>query len=247
MSDRVLFATYDQTTPAGARNWGSSKFSGFPFRVVDDDGSLVGANTYYPLALTADEMMELFWRVKEVEFDSDGQLDDGVAPLFFTDVPFPANTTTRERDLCLLQAGQVFSDANGGFTLGGASAVISSIFRICENSATKVPCYKVGSSYYPRLDIGSTIEVDTPPNPTIFYVTSDRPNASIFADGSFSGSFGPYTLTYYWELGASNPFGFTESITYYDVSFTAYWPYAASDVTPIYNTSTGALLQNPRN
>jgi len=243
MADRVWFATRDyRLFTTFTRNVNSSKFSGFPVRVVDNDGSAVGSGTRYPIGMTADEAMELCWRVKLMTIDTDGLIDDGLGnQLAFMDVTLGTDPATRERDIITI--ARVRSGETSGSWFG-LDYYISHSIQTFFNDATWTGCYKVGSTYYPYLTLESRIHVESPPSVNDL-VLSLLPVSSAYYMGNFSGTFGPHTVTYYWAY--DDPIVFPHTLSYYDISFDSYWPYAASDGTPIYNTSTGALLQNPRN
>lgn len=63
-------------------------------------------------------------------------------------------------------------------------------------------------------------------------------------DPSMVGSIDGLPITVFWEPAGG---AFTFTMSQFDLVPDEYWPYAAKDGSPIYNTTTGAVLQDPRN
>lgn len=92
-----------------------------------------------------------------------------------------------------------------------------------------------GSDYRPGLFVAGSYV-------TITFNTAPSALPGI-PDGSFTINIdGQSTLMHY-----TNPSTLTITCTQFDFTPSEFWPYAAVDSSPIYNTTTGAQLQDPRN
>lgn len=69
-------------------------------------------------------------------------------------------------------------------------------------------------------------------------------NSTSAHDGTITGMIDGYDLTLYYALVAP---AMSFTLSSFVLTPVEYWPYAAKNGSPIYNTTTGAELQDPRN
>lgn len=241
MADTVRFMTWNDTvTPAN-----SSGANGFPTPFIAGGGSFP-----YATAMTFDEAIKLFWRVKEWSLSTDGAV---TASGITTTLPNGVLTGGAVQDGGFVMTSEIqhvnqaLSGPGVQCTKDATSANGDShaSFGFFIDGVTNAPVvHTTGGNFYPPFFVGGvTRTASGEPIAADLAVTNDpggTPKGSITAtiDGI------PFTLYYDYVLDPGASF----TLTHFDLTPASYWPYAAlADGTPIYNTSTGAQLQAPTN
>jgi len=232
MGQRVAFATNqnDLTAP-----FGYSGFSGFPFRVLTlGQSNGVGPGTNNPFGLTLDQAIEFWWRVKKinvstVNYPSDPE--EGFAG-FSISGEIPSNKNTEVELTRGFPDDKQYNKDFGPFAPFPGDPGNETTLD-CGVLTQEFEMVFSNDLYYPEF---------------IFYVASD-----IDIDAWVSSKF----YEDYYEVGTLEFQGLTtpiygilnNALAPYEVEITysEYYAYAATDGSPIYNTTTGARLQDPRN
>lgn len=233
MADPVHFATVEDTvTPAQ-----SSGFSGFPAPLITSPG-VPDPSLFFPVAMPFTECIEKFWRIKKWAVATDFVQTAGAqVATFLSQTMNGGSTATRENELVL--QGQYIAcglpvDVNG--TVGDVGAF--ELFRFPPSPGI----YTTGGDLYPAINIGSNLDVDDGINKIRVNLSQDPTGAA----GSITATVDGHNVTLYHRPEVQTGDG-AYSITFMDFTPVEWWPYAAEDASPIYDTATGAQLQNPRN
>ncbi len=231
MADRVMYAT-NEDAPSG--------FSGFPFQ-VKQFADVIYNPVFYSIGLpleSADSMdsscARWYGRVKGLAVTTDLKVT-----VSGTDYPFPASTwaradfpSTASRELDYFRnAGVVrgwqFAEidpfwTSAGINLFGDSRILTSDW----------------STFYPFIAIAgqgaSTIAQFSSSDP----FDPDDPQ-------SITGTIDGKPIPIYYTV-QDDP-DISISFSNFTATFVSYWPYAATNGTPIYDEATGLELQNPLN
>lgn len=197
-----------------------------PFAVPVVTSADVGWNTLYPVGLTLDQVIEAYWRVRRWKVTEAVTLDEvgyvyagtstyGSTPGGGPPAPVPAT----ERDLI---APPVSTETD---TLGASGSPQFSfwLFLNDEVGGWLAPAVQTGGLWYPAA----------------FFGTPDYGTTSGHAP---SGAIQMTLLGQPVGCGVegSNPIGGSVVIEPAE-----YWPYTGADGTAIYDTTSGAALQNP--
>lgn len=209
---------YFATVQDDATPANTSGFNCFPFPFVQS-----ASDAFHPIAISLDECIEYWWRIKSWNLSTDVVVTNGPVhtPMPSGDMtPDPTNAS-RELDLELASTAHLFS-------LGGAGE-FTVVADINQNSGT----------LYPWLEFFSTIGLVAivsfnPASPGLPYVSA----------GSFTGHVNSHPITVYMFTNSST--GTTIAGSFLDFTPIEWWPYANSDGLPVWNTTTGAQLVNPR-
>jgi len=239
-----------------------------PTCVITEVGSSgVGIGTYYPIGLTYDELLYFYWvpNWNQGTFSVDSSANSSVYEVtasisiseintsgYKLEIDGSPLTITRERKLvCSGIYSEYINNAYQiNYSVNGSSVEVNINSRILF-SFNHITYYN--GSYYPFV----ICEISGGDN--IIDVPLER-NYSNF-DFSFSSLNTPsvdYDLTipltlfgktinisgFLNDVGYGTGYGYTLP-TSMSLVPTSYWPYASTNNTPIYNTSTGAQLQSP--
>jgi hypothetical protein len=223
MSDRVPFGTNEDTaTPAN-----SSGFNGFPFPYTPG-----GSGDDFPIAVPLADCIEIYWRIKNWNISTDIIVTDSsptppdTYPMQSGDMTPSASNATRELDL-IFSIDHQFQEPTGAWSIP---------FGVIP------PINESGETFYPAIVLSASLGGP-------FAVVSFNPSVVGFpfvAAGSFTGSVKGLPITVYMFLNSSIS-GLSITGSFLDITPIEWWPYAAKDGSPIYDTSTGAQLQDPRN
>lgn len=238
MSDRVRFATWNNTADAAD----STFFSGFPFPQVVHDGDL---------SLPMEQMDQWCWRIRgwsvQVSFNANYFRNGFPIEVSRLSLSYTSGggTDGRQRELDIIERkrpGVLEVGTGSGYKTIDAGGIVH------MNSYDWASSFSIFSQYYyetshglfsPSFDftlttnIGYQVSTDNDPFP-------DQAG-SVSIDGRSARLYG-YTHT-----GAlPNPDAWIDNV-FVRMTPISYWPYAAENGTPIYDTATGAALQSPRN
>lgn len=201
-----------------------------------------GAGDTYPVTLSVGAFIEWYWRIKNYSLVSDAFAADGVGGVnTFNNAPLVDFNSTNERNLILNPVP--FSFGIGSVAPLGGTFVLFGEFT---DPSTFKYLQPTGSTYQPALAIVGTLDInDGGTNDATITITSDRSLFTGVTYTSFNGSIAGVTvpLYYFGEAHGSGSFGISSFV----LTPCEYRPYAANDATPIYDTSTGTQLQDPRN
>lgn len=230
MGDAVHWAT---TAPASLTATG---WSGFPFPTP------AGSDADHPVDLSVpDDCARWWWRIKNWKVTSTWTATFGSTVASFPNGTMD-NSTNAGRELDLEQPSLL---ANHYFVKSNAnSGVALSLFTILGAPA---PCFKNGGVRSPAMALTS------PSGPTLtrlfdggFFVQFDFNPANLLAvTGSFTGVVDGQNVTIYYDATTSAPTSFSVGSMVFEAD--GYWPYAAADLSPIWDTVTGVQLQSERN
>jgi hypothetical protein len=220
--------------------------TGFPF--LFGYGSLGVA---YPIAVPLEEstnthasIARWFYRVRKWNISTDFSVTDSSTPtpnvwtLDNGDLldPVSGSNPTTELDT-ILYAGALHSQRIYNFQFtenGGPLLEVGEIDIVTPNLIPSIaPVIVSGSDHYPSLVMSIILDKIT--------ITTIPTGATTSISGSIDG----LPLTIYLEdtSGGSDTYTFGS----FDLTPSEFWPYAAADGSPIYDTTTGAVLQDPRN
>lgn len=265
MNDRVRFlTTQDNRSPNVF-----SGCNGFPVPFQD-----VADKSTETLQRTLPEFVRLYFRAKTWSMTTDAQVatSDGSSLIFTTPGTGgirdgATNPITRERDLFYDSNNDLFVGGPADFT-GTATVTFNGagLTLFGGNRIDPFPSPVIYKDFVPTppefyIDvvisgaIGLRIGSPGDPNFEQAIVEFDTNQAVLEGNtgepitGTINATVDGQTVPlYYWlstfHVGAGIP---TASISSMDFSITEYWPYAALDASPIYDTATGAQLQDPTN
>lgn len=227
MSDRVRFGSWnDLITPSQ-----SSGFNGFTYPSVFSQST--GAGTGYPVGVSLDKAIKWLWRVKEWTVAWSGSVTYSPDTGTFTTTQLTRSPVTATTELALA--------VQGGLTQSHSDAIAHQSATLLFSDAAIND--DLAGLWFPFFnDISGFIDADDPSEALLrFSFLTDGSHVDS-AVGSFDGE--PITI-YYFTSGTPGPDAYTVgTVTITPASF---WPYAALDASPIYNTTTGAQLQSPLN
>lgn len=240
MNDRVLFLTNGTSTIPAEE---ASRANGFPW-----PPSTPGLA---PITLTFQEQMEWWWRIKKWSFDCSAVLhtfnSDGTHPKanplsWSSDF---VRAESRELDLYIGNqvnipatstpglTAQYWSDPDGGFIdvsvstdLGLLMFLHDQEFSGDDPTGDYFPYFQVGGGFGGRL-----------PNPF-----RTAPSSAIAGTLDILGR----TLDVWIDFPRFSPDEFLSDIAI-TITPSEWWPFAAKDGSPIYDTTDGSQLQDPRN
>lgn len=238
MSDRVIYATKNDTVTTA----NSSGFNGFDFPYATGP---TGTGTQRPLMVTVQQSKKWWSRVKTWTMASTWScVISGVTYAFDNGPMTPQSPSTSELDLVRPGtprqnvATQTPPSANGIFTLA-----LDPTFSLDDptNLAGNVwVALGVPSGF---TTTGGTLGAPGSSSLGVYFACVPTAMPGGVATGSFSALLdGEAFDLYYFDAG-------TDSYSAGAMEFTPteFWPYAAMDGSPIYDTATGAQLQSPTN
>lgn len=235
MSDRVIFGTINDTvTPAN-----SSGFNGFSFPYSNGP---TGTGTARPIKLDFDQAKSFYSRVKNWTFSSTWSSTQGVdTQTFANGIATPGNSNAT-RELQVWNPGFVKEFATGGS--GGVSTLafaVNPLYGVEYGTSTTPrklwPSFNLATGFF-----GQTILRAGTSSLIIFAFDTTQLTA---VTGSFVGQINGNNVDIYYDATTFPPDSYVPGT----MSFTPseFWPYAAKDGSPIYNTTTGVQLQDPTN
>lgn len=236
MSDRVWFAT-NKRTPATE----SSFFEGFPF---SPSAGPYSPTSYEQLgSWTHLKAVEEWWRIKKVRLQVSAVIERGTAPTrewttYTGDTTSNLRTVlfTRERDLC-----------KSAYTAGLWFCIPGNYIDESTSFEDGSPDYDLSGAWYSDFQTTRMYATNREPSNGLtagVQVSAIGPIIDTDSTTTFvgTGTILGQTFNFYNGIAGDTVLSFSFTVTPYE-----YWPYAASDGTAIYNTSTGAQLQDPRN
>lgn len=209
------------------------------------------ADWRFPIALTAQELAEWYWRIKKWYLVAGFSATAGGHTAEYPDGIITGTTASVELDIAVTGA---FFDGAFPFTSPappGTTVSSGHAFVLFSSDAGPYLNEPGSPDYYPAIKIEGGCFAQTPsPDPV-----TDSAGVSFSSDPGAFGTDNETTATIY---GKTMPLYWRESpdpavgdghITHTGLTITPYewWPYEAADASPIYNTSTGAELQSPLN
>jgi len=219
MADRIPFATVnDSVVPAR-----SSGFNGFPFPFAS------GSSPDNPIVVNYLDCIKWWWRVKNWTISTDLQEVDNASATWTLDNgtmnPGPRNSTREFNLIAPTEHSFGIGDSTtNGFSMAFMGAIGS---QIILNAG----------QYYPDITGNGFVG----PNPTDGQVQIFLGSVPGFPE--ISGTIDGYTIPIAYDATTNPPSSYV--FTTFVMTPVEYWPYAATNGSPIYNTSTGAQLQSP--
>lgn len=234
MADRVRFLTWNDTvTPAK-----SSGGNGFPAPF-----NATAAVDVYNTQVTLADCLKWYWRVKEWKVTADLLVTGPGGTAFIVSGQTATVVLGPATELDMIQQGNHWlhnAMASGGTNPAGATHAALLLFG--NGAVSPEPAIKFDApNHFPWLEVNAIVG-------TIIdgYVQFDSIQANVSPpDGSITAIVDGYAVTLYYQSHLDPGTTLTgSSLVFTPVS---YWPYAAADGTPIYDSATGAELQDPRN
>jgi hypothetical protein len=251
MSDRRVFGAYNDTVNPEK----SSGFSAFPFPYAASPP--VGEEAYYPIALTLAKAIEWYHRIAtwtatndlaaSVSNGTDGQAT-GMNSVF-------TSVTNSGPGGQLIPGAHthtwdIYGTGTGVSSGVGTLSLFTNPFDV--TNAYLNALVKDGDDYYPRIFVAFTVGASvssTPSYPSDYALTQVLTNGFYGPPtGNLTVSIDGFNFTLPWsEQNAGSPSTFTYQHSMLDFTPASYWAFEALDASPIYDTTTGAQLQDPRN
>ena len=183
--------------------------------------------TYYPFALSLDQLVSLFWRVKKWTYE-DNLGPTGTIFSFYVNLMGPGFSDLPNNEEGLVCVNSYNYD--GGFFRGGDAVSFITLFELFTSAVIGGgvgPILKVGGSYYPRLFlVGGCVDESIP-----LSAGGGTPGlGDTFATGIFTMSWLGYSISA--PLYSDGGTGWNPKLT-----ATEYWSYGGT-----YDTSTGLPL-----
>jgi len=219
MADRVPFATINDSVIISR----SSGFNGFPFPFAS------GSVASRPFAANYHDCIKWWWRVKNWTISTDLQeVDNTSATWTLANGTMNPGGSNAARELNLI-GGVAHEFGIGDATTNGFTAAFfgSTGSRIILNSG----------QYYPDITGIGFVGPNTADGRVSIFL------GSVPGLPEISGTIDGYTIPIAYDATTFAPSSFTFST--FVMTPVEYWPYAATNGSPIYNTSTGAQLQSP--
>lgn len=234
----------------------------FPFAVPDIDAPTVAAWGFWPQAISLDEAMEWFWRIKTWrltgEFscdvhidDGEGNIEDGTITVELTaggNHILTSSPATREADR-VIELG-----ASGGETNEEGITTVPSgdtpIIAFNEASILRVGAgewmYYSGGQFYPGMWVSLGVAMEG------YIVASDNGYTVSIPLGGVRTTASDVSISvngHSLYLGVSDDSSGLVTVSNINGSFALdpleYWPYATKAGLPVYDTATGAQLNDP--
>lgn len=232
MSDNVRFLTTNDTvTPAN-----SSGANGFPFPYGTGP---TGTGTQNPVKVTLPDACKWWWRVKNwaLQPSTWSVTDDEPATYGFAAGNMMPDIDNATRELDLINTGFVhrFLLQGTGSQLSQVNLGVDEDFPLSIQDSDFIHVWPTLRLITTFLGAGGA-EIDFSFDPSLLGTVT----------GHFAGSIDGYAVDIYYDASNSHITSFT--VGNMDFVPVEYWPYASlKDGSPIYNTSTGAQLQDPAN
>jgi hypothetical protein len=239
MGQRVAFGTRQDNFATNFQKFNYSGFSGFPFALFTKEEAeeyygeadfLGESGTFFPFEFTLNELAEFWWRIKKINFGSITIPSDGDLIPTFT-ISGTIDSYENEIQLAKEISKDFFKRFDDAFESEGESEP-ARVILVNED----MNCIFYNKKYYPFFlfniqifDIGLSI-IST-------------------ASQSWFGELNVPVGTLKYKEKSTTLFSYPNWITNLNIDLTPseYYAYAAIDGSPIYNTTTGERLQDPRN
>lgn len=214
--------------------------NGFPLQFVTRADADIPERFPTVSAVVFGDIIEMFWRIKEWTLTNDFNVSEGAFSTTLPDgaIPLFPGLVIRENELTTAANLLFFRPASGS-----VSDLFVDLFTTDGLSVGGFGIAFDDPNYYPALRVhgtlvagSSAIEFDTLPLAMLPDTTLSTLAAVILGQ------------TFILNIRDDDPLG-TGSFTHSTFILTPskYWPYAASDGTPIWNTGTGVQLQDENN
>jgi hypothetical protein len=216
MSDRVSFATTEDTiTPAN-----SSGFNGFPIPYIT--GS---QGAFNPYNFSFDNCIKMWWRIKNWTLTTDASVTkDGVTGSVVNGDLVPFGQPASEMGLIYAANNPFLNSSDGVWALALIGNIHYDTGTLYPSMSTDMHCDASGTGARLAVRFFS-------PDPTLGAAT-----------GSITGTILGQTKTiYYWTSGAPDSFTFSTFV----LEPVDWWPYKNTLGNPVWNTSTGAQINDP--
>ena len=238
MGQRVAFGTRQDNFATNFQKFNYSGFSGFPFAFFTKEEAeeyyertdfLGESGSPYPFEFTLDELAEFWWRIKKIDPGSITFPGDGDLPEFTVS----GTIDSYEEEIQLVEelSKEFFKNFDDAFIQEGEPISVAIGLKNEE-----INCIFHNEKYYP-----------------FFYFTMNAFEGVLELLGTavgfnFTDVETPIgTLTYKEKSTTLYSYFESETVVNIDLTPSEYYAYAATDGSPIYNTTTGARLQDPRN
>jgi hypothetical protein len=238
MGQRVAFGTRQSNFATNFQKFNYSGFSGFPFAFFTKEEAeeyyertifLGESGSPYPFEFTLDELAEFWWRIKKIDTGSITFPGDGDVPEFTVS----GTLDSYEEEIQLVEeiTKDFFKRFDDAFELEGKSES-ARVLLVNED----MNCVFHNGKYYPFFYF------------TMFAFEGSAQLLGTAVGFNFSDVEIPIgTLTYKEKSTTLYSYFESETVVNIDLTPSEYYAYAATDGSPIYNTTTGARLQDPRN
>jgi hypothetical protein len=244
MGQRVAFATRQSNFATNFQKFNYSGFSGFPFafftkeeaeELYGETDFLGQSGTLFPFEFTLNELVEFWWRIKKLDFGSITIPTDGYIPEFT--ISGTIDSYENEIQLAKEISKDFFKDFEDAFSTPDEPEIPQPATVILANEY--INCIFHENKYFPYFLF--TISIFSVGFPIISNANEEwHPSGDPL--NTIAG-----TLTY--KGKSTNLYTYSDWPMSLDINLTPseYYAYAATDGSPIYNTTTGARLQDPRN
>lgn len=206
---------------------------GFVFRITN-----AALNDNHPFTTSQQKLIEYCRRVKLWSLSTDFTMTDSLGATFAMTngtIPQIFGMPTREREM--LVGSNLESVAQWSWATSYTNDIAS--FQLFQDGAGG-RLFRNAGNLYPYLNVVATIFNNT--------LAESVALVSLSSGGAFAlnGTIDTIEFPLYVTIdGTPQP---TYTVSNFDLTPVEWWPYAAlSDGSPIYDTSTGAQLQDPRN
>jgi hypothetical protein len=187
------------------------------------------ADEKFPLQLTLGETVRWYWGVKRWELTTDFKVvwsDSAAGDTYLQTV-----------------------ELTGGDAGGRTGLTEDDLFFEANDQGAGYRSPAIGE-YYPAIYIFGLIRNNGTPDQLKF--SSDPTDNGGSPTSSMTATIDGKNITLYLWIDLSlEPFGnpgvMSVTATQFDLDPVEFWPYAAKDASPLYNTTTGAQLQSPLN
>lgn len=198
----------------------------------------------YPITLTKAQIIEWYWRVRLWTLATDfAAISNGTSLTLDSALVPDGSNPARERDLILFPGAKIFgvpgTSAGAGSTVNVSSVTLFNITPAMYRQPN-------ATDYLPYFVISGTIAADDGAGNVAQLPFSSRAADIPGYAGSIAANVYGKTLPLYYRedvVGAGTSFVHTT----FDLAPLEWWPYAAEDASPIYDTATGSQLQSPLN
>lgn len=242
MADAVHFATVeDVMTPSN-----SAGFSGFPAPLCETSV----APTLFPISIVLSSVIFWYWQVRLWQISNDISVTAGsgigsdTCSLLAVVVGNTAGFTIPTRELDLIKQGQW-----KGFPLDVSGSGGGTLHLFDSDGTAVNPAVAKGAFFNPAFWVECALVADDGINHIEMNLDSRTPFVGPLT-GTINATFDSNSFNLYYQVVKSGTASFNASQFDFTPAFgetDAFWPYAAADTTPIYDSTTGATLQDPRN
>lgn len=248
MGDNVHFATVEDTDTSK-----SSGFTGFPAPWVAD---ITGVEGNYPNVVAFQKLIKWFWRAKRWTIATDFQFTAGAVTITFDqgvtgggNVNSVPALTTSEKQL-VYQGTGAGPGTSLNFTAtgtGSISAVLLVFIDLAFDPTVLKPAIFYNSgALKPALVIDISVDVNDSLGNRYKLRLCSSSDIIPAPDGSIVATVDGENVTLFYKVEINT--GITSAtFTQLDLTITEFFPYAATDGSPVWNTTTGVQLQDENN